>query len=63
MKIEIIIDLKNITKKDLKKIAKHEGLVGGWKAFLLQILELYGMYDFYSDYNIDYKIKSIKEIK
>jgi len=63
MKIKAIIDLKHITKKDLEKLAKEEEIVGGWKAFIERELEIGGLDDMSSCYNIEYKILKIEEVK
>ena len=34
MKIKVIIDLKNTTKKDLEELAKEEEINGDWKVFM-----------------------------
>jgi len=61
MKVEIIIDL-GISKEDLECLAKEEEIVGGWKAFIERELEL-GLDDLLFDYNIEFKIIKIEEVK
>jgi len=63
MKIKVIIDLKNVKKEDLQEIARAEEIVGGWKGFIQSELEIHGLDNLMFDYDIDYKIIKIEEIK
>jgi len=62
MKVKVIIDLGKVRREDLEEIAKYEEIVGGWKALVEQALE-FGLDNFCFDYDIDYAIEEVEEVK
>ncbi|RLD54302.1 MAG: hypothetical protein DRJ01_18210 [Bacteroidetes bacterium] len=63
MKIKVIIDLKNTTKKDLEELAKEEEINGDWKVFIGREIEIGGLDCMLYNYGIDSQIVDVREVE
>jgi len=62
MKVKVVIDLKDVRREDLERIAKIGEIAGGWKAVVKEMLE-FGLFDLDFYYNVDYTIEDVDEVK